>query len=209
MSIIVPTITTKNLSEYNSVLEKVEEFAKRIHIDFADGDFAPTKLANLIEAHWPTHIHADFHLMLRDPLKEIETIIAQHPHLVILHAESEHVAEVIDELNTVRIKTGLAILPETSVESAQSLIERSEHVLIFGGHLGYYGGEADLTQLDKVKDIRAISPDIEIGWDGGVSDKNVKQLSDGGIDVINVGSFIQSAADAQAAYATLEQIVNG
>src|SRR5687768_2949891 len=138
MTAICPTILAKNLPEYNSSLEKIEGFAERIHIDFADGDFASTKLTNVIEVHWPDFIKADFHLMLRDPLKEIETIISQHPSIAILHAESEHVKEVIDELNTVRIKTGIAILPETSVESVGPWIELVDHVLIFAGHLGYY-----------------------------------------------------------------------
>lgn len=203
MSTICPAILAKNLTEYTEAIERIEEFAERIHIDFADGDFAPVKLVSPIEVHWPVHIHADFHLMLRDPLKEIETIISQHPHLVILHGESEHVSEMIDELNAVRIKTGIALLPETSVESAQPLIERVEHVLIFGGHLGYYGGEAALSQLDKVKEIRAISSDIEIGWDGGANDKNSALISAAGVDVINVGSFIQNAPDPEAAYRAL------
>jgi ribulose-phosphate 3-epimerase len=200
MSTICPTILARNLPEYNSGLEKIQDFAERIQIDLADGDFAPTRTINLIEAHWPPHIRADFHLMLRDPLKEIETIIAQHPSLVILHAESQHVKEVIDELSAVRIRTGIAILPETSVESAQPLIELSEHVLIFGGHLGYYGGDADLAQLAKVKDIRAIRKDMEIGWDGGANDQTVRQLAEGGIDVINVGGYIQNAPEPEASY---------
>jgi ribulose-phosphate 3-epimerase len=207
MSVICPTILAKNLGEYTKAIERIEEFAERIHIDFADGDFAPAKLVNPIEAHWPVHVHADFHLMLRDPLKEIETIISQHPHIVILHAESENVGEMIDELNAVRIRTGVALLPETSVESAVPLIERVEHVLVFGGHLGYYGGEADLTQLDKVKEIRAIREDIEIGWDGGANDKNISLIHAGGVDVINVGSFIQNSPDPRDAYRTLTQLL--
>lgn len=208
MSIICPTILARNLPEYTANLEKVEDFAERIQIDFADGDFAPVKTINLIEAHWPDFIRADFHLMLRDPMKEIETLISQHPNLAILHAESRHVKEVIDELNTVRIKTGIAILPETMVDSTSSLIELVDHVLIFAGHLGYYGGEADLAQLDKVKEIRAIKPEIEIGWDGGANDKTIKQLVDGGIDIINVGSYIQNSPEPESAYNTLQQIIS-
>ena len=208
MSIICPTILARNLSEYNVALEKIEDFAQRIQLDFTDGDFAPSRTINLIEAHWPAHVHADFHVMHRDPLKEIETLISQHPHLVIVHAESDHAKEVIDELNAVRIKTGIAILPETSVESVEPLLDLVSHVLIFGGHLGYYGGEADLTQLKKVEEIRDLKPDIEIGWDGGANDKTVELLADGGIDVINVGSYINSAPDPEVAYRKLLDIVN-
>lgn len=202
-STICPTILAKNLGEYTAAIERIEEFAQRIHIDFADGDFAPVKLVSPIEAHWPVHIHADFHLMLRDPLKEIETVISQHPHLVIIHAESQHVSQMIDELNAVRIKTGIALLAETEPQSVADLIERVEHVLIFGGHLGYYGGEADLTQLDKVKSIREVREDIEIGWDGGANDKNVELIAAAGVDIINVGSYIQNATDPEQTFKLL------
>ncbi len=207
-SIICPTITEKSLPDYNKYLEILEEFATRVHIDFADGEFAPTKLLNVIEAHWPTHIHADFHLMMRDPLKEIETVISQHPGLVILHAESENVSDMIDELNSLRIKTGIALLPDTSVESAGPLIEKTEHILIFAGHLGYQGGEADLSQLEKIAEIRRIKPEIEIGWDGGVNEKNIERLADAGIDVINVGGYIRNATDPKSAHAKLEKLLN-
>lgn len=203
MSVICPTVLARNLGEYTEAIERIEEFAERIHIDFADGDFAPIKLVNPIEAHWPVHLHADFHLMLRDPIKEIETVISQHPHLAIMHAEAKNVPEMIDELNAVRIKTGLALLPATDPLSVAQLIERVEHVLIFGGHLGYYGGEADLSLLEKVKSIRGVKVDVEIGWDGGVDDKNTGQIRDAGIDVINVGSFIQNAAEPIVAYRQL------
>lgn len=203
MSVICPTITESTLQDFNKYLEVVATFAPRIHLDFADGEFAPTKLINVIEAHWPDDIHADFHIMYEKPLSEIETIIAKHPNLVIFHAESHEAARAIDEANSVRIPTGLALLPDTEVSSATQLIERVDHVLVFGGHLGYQGGKADLGNLAKIKEIREIKPEIEISWDGGANLENVAELQDAGVDVINVGGAIKNAPDPKEAYVKL------
>jgi ribulose-phosphate 3-epimerase len=54
-----------------------------------------------------------------------------------------------------------------------------------------------------VKQIKAIHPDVEIGWDGGVNDKNARSLADGGVDVLNAGGFIQKAEDPETAYQQL------
>jgi ribulose-phosphate 3-epimerase len=67
------------------------------------------------------------------------------------------------------------------------------------------GGTASLMQLEKIRLIKAINPNVEIGWDGGVMADNAYSLVQGGVDVLNVGSAIQKAGDPQAAFAKLQQ----
>jgi pentose-5-phosphate-3-epimerase len=81
-----------------------------------------------------------------------------------------------------------------------------DQVLIFSGHLGYHGGEADLGLLDKVAKVRAHHPEAEIAWDGGINDQNAAKLVAGGVNVLNVGGYIQNSSTPQEAYATLEAI---
>ena len=57
--------------------------------------------------------------------------------------------------------------------------------------------------LDKVDQIRKLKPTIEIGWDGGINDTNAYELAKNGIDVLNVGGFIQKSDDPEGAYDTL------
>ncbi len=54
----------------------------------------------------------------------------------------------------------------------------------FSGDLGHYGGKASLMQLEKVRLIRSIHPEVEIGWDGGASMENILSLAQGGMSVI-------------------------
>ncbi len=78
---------------------------------------------------------------------------------------------------------------------------------MFSGNLGYHGGQANLGLLDKVRDIRQHHPEVEIAWDGGINSDNAQQLMDAGVDLLNVGGFIQKSEDPEAAYATLESVI--
>jgi ribulose-phosphate 3-epimerase len=80
-------------------------------------------------------------------------------------------------------------------------------VLVFSGNLGHHGGEADLGLLEKVRQIKVHHPEVEIGWDGGINDQNVKQLVEAGVEVLNVGGYIQKADYPERAYATLKRVI--
>ena len=115
---------------------------------------------------------------------------------------------IFNQLKAVDIKSGIALLPDTSVESAAKLISQVDHVLIFGGRLGYQGSNLQKENLVKLKQAKSINPNIETGWDGGVNDSNAAQVSAAGADVINVGGFIQKSEDPEASYNRLVEIVN-
>jgi pentose-5-phosphate-3-epimerase len=102
---------------------------------------------------------------------------------------------------------GLALLPETNPEHVLDELEYLDHVLIFSGNLGHFGGAADLTLLRKVDKLKRYKPSLEIGWDGGANLDTVKQLSDGGVDVINVGGFIQLSENPKSAFEQLTSLI--
>ena len=208
MPTIVPTVTAENPHIYREEIERVSDFAGRLHIDLADGDFAPTKLINPVQAWWPEGKEVDIHLMYKKPLEHLATLISLGPSLVILHVESEgDVAAMLNEFKSVGIKAGIALLELSQPGDYIKEIEAAEHVLIFGGKLGYHGGEAQLDMLDKVAAVKEINPAVEVSWDGGIDEKNTRQIIDSGVDVLNVGGYIQKAEQPQEAYAILEQIV--
>lgn len=210
MSIICPTVTptTTDPHEYREQLEKITPLAKRMQLDFMDGVFAPTRNMNVIQAWWPDDAIVDIHLMYEDPVSQIETLVSLQPNLVIIHAEAAgDLMGMVEHLNKCNLKTGVALLKETTPADAHALILMVDHVLLFSGELGKFGGHADLKVLEKVAGIKAINPSIEIGWDGGANLGNAKQLRDGGVDVINVGGAIQYASDPQLAYDELVKAI--
>ena len=75
--------------------------------------------------------------------------------------------------------------------------------MIFAGSLGKQGGEADLLQIEKIKIVRKLKSDLEIGWDGGANLTNIRALAHADINVINVGSAISKAENPADAYSNL------
>jgi ribulose-phosphate 3-epimerase len=208
--IICPAILAGEPHEFREQMERVAPFAKRIQIDLMDGEFAPTKSLPLDQVWWPHHLTADIHLMYQRPMEHLDMLVKLKPHMVIIHNEVDvHHMHFAAELHKHDIKTGLALLRDTPEEWAEQIMHSFDHLLIFSGDLGRFGGEVDLGLLEKVKKAKAHHPDIEIGWDGGINDQNIKALIDGGVDVLNVGGFIQKAENPQEAYATLEEVIKG
>ena len=199
-AVVVPTVTALNTSDYQKQLQKIQRFADRIHLDFMDGIFAPTKSIDITDAWWQPGPVVDLHVMYKKPLEELENLIALKPNMIIIQAEAEGVAEFLDELDGLGIKKGLALLQETRVEDIEKLLPKLDHVLIFSGSLGKFGGKVDVNLLHKAQMLKKLKPSIEVGWDGGINDKNAVMLAAGGVDVLNVGGFIQKAYSAEIAY---------
>lgn len=205
VSVVVPTILTQDQNEYTSTVEKYHQFAKRIHIDLSDGTLTPNVTLNEANITWPQDLHVDVHLMSANPSTHIPILIKLHPELVIFHAEAkENLLPIFDTLKQNGMKVGVAIVKNVYPPSIKAILEAADHAMIFSGTLGQYGGTADMLLLEKVSLIQEIHQGIEIGWDGGVTLENIRTLAHGGITVINTGSAIAKAPDAQKAYAALE-----
>lgn len=206
MAVICPTITAFDTHAYREQIERVEPFAERIHIDLMDGQFAPTQSPPLSQIWLPDKIITDIHLMYQHPMNSLEQLVHLKPNLVIIHSEADtNVAHFATHLREHGIKAGLALLPATSIDSVTDLMPCFDHVLIFSGNLGHHGGHADLSLLQKVRQLKEHFARVEISWDGGINDQNAQQLVEAGVDVLNVGGFIQNAADPAAAYQQLLQ----
>lgn len=208
MAIICPTITAFDSHEYREQMERVAPFAKRIHIDLMDGDFAPTKSPGLEQVWWSNGLTADIHLMYRRPMESLEQLVKLRPNMVIIHAEADvHHMHFAGELHKTGIKAGLAILHDTPVEKIYDIIHSFDQVLIFSGKLGYHGGEADMELFHKVRKVREHHPDAEIAWDGGINEHNAPKLIDAGVNVLNVGGFVQKSENPKDAYDKLLSVI--
>lgn len=206
-TIICPTVTAFDKAEYNRQMHVVKAFATRVHIDLMDGDFAPTVSPSLDDVWWPHELEADIHLMYRRPMDYLEQLKALRPRMVIIHNEADvHHMHFAAELHTADIEVGLAILHDTPIEYAEQIMHSFDQILIFSGDLGHHGGTADMSILDKVAYVRHHHPNAEIAWDGGINAANARQLIDAGVEVLNVGGFIQKSDNPAAAYAKLEAI---
>jgi ribulose-phosphate 3-epimerase len=209
MSIICPCITVETEEQYKTVVEKYSAFAQRVQVDISDGEFAPVFLVGPDKIWWPAEWIIDIHAMVAHPMDYIDQLIALKPHLIIFHAETDvNLLPLIEKIKKYGIKAGVALLKPTVPETVADVIRAADHVLVFSGDLGHYGGTASLMQLEKVRLIKAINPNVEIGWDGGVSVDNAFTLRQGGVDVLNVGGALANADDPSKVYAAMIQEIN-
>lgn len=209
MSEIAPCITAETEEQYKEYAQKLHPFAKRVHIDTSDGEFSPSFLVPSDKLWWPAEWTADIHAMVARPSEHVKALVALKPSLIIFHVEvQEDLLPVLQFIKQHEIKAGIALQRSTVPQSVSALIEAADHVMIFSGDLGHYGGTASLMQLEKVRLIRAIKPNVEIGWDGGVTVENAFSLSQGGVNVLNVGATFANATDPSNIYATLVNEIN-
>ncbi len=201
MAIVCPTVTAYDINEFNSQLTTAARLSSRVHVDLMDGIFTSTKSPSLANLKIPSSITVDIHLMFQNPMEQLQALINLRPNMVIVQAEAEvHHMHFVAELHKADIKVGLCILQDTPVDNIQQIMHSFDHILVFSGKLGHHGGIADLKLLEKVYQIQSEFSDVEIGWDGGINDENTQQLVDAGVDVFNVGGYIQKATDPKVSY---------
>ena len=206
---IVPCVTVSTPEEYKESLGRIHHFAQRIHVDVSDGSLAPTVLIAPDKIWWPEGWQADVHVMSTQPIQLLAQLVTLKPHMITLHAETkEDILPILQQMKQVGIRVGVALMRSTVPSEVADLIGVSDHVMIFSGNLGTYGGTASLMQLEKIRLIKNINASVEIGWDGGINVENAFSLVQGGVDIFNVGGAIQKANDPKAAYDDLVKEVN-
>ncbi len=209
MSVIAPAVLAENTIAYKEQMDRIAGFAERVHIDITDGEFAPTFTVGINDLWAPEGWLVDVHVMAHNLQEYVPKLIALRPNMIIVHAEAR--SDVLGALNQIKqadIRAGLALLRPTVPRTVEQLIQTAEHILIFSGELGRFGGTASLMQLEKIRLVKAINPQVEIGWDGGVTVDNAYSLVQGGVDILNVGGAIQKSSDPRGTFARLQQEIN-
>ena len=208
-AIIAPSITVETPDQYKTAVDRYHPFAQRVHIDISDGEFAPSFLLGEAQLWWPKEWQIDIHAMVARPSEHITQLIALKPTRIIFHVETaEDPVAIINQVKAAGIGAGIALLKTTVPSTVAEAIKAADHVMIFSGELGKYGGTASLMQLEKVRLIKAINPNVEIGWDGGVTTENAYTLTQGGVNVLNTGSALSEGDDPAEIYQVLVKEIN-
>ncbi len=205
MSTVVPALLAQTKDEFEVLSARIMPFAHRVHLDLMDGQFAPSVSVPVGDIVLPKEWEVDIHVMYAQPDDYLKSIIDLKPSMIIIHSESQgELLKTVETIHKAGIKAGVALLRPTVPEDMAGLIAVADHVLVFSGNLGEYGGTANMLQIEKIRLIRAINPVIEIGWDGGANVSNAYTLSLGGVDVVNVGNALVNATDPVETYRQLD-----
>lgn len=206
MATVVPTVLATTPDEYTVMMQTARSLSLRVHVDICDGKFADATTIGLAQVHVPEGTTLDLHMMVQDPVAQLETMLSLHPSLIIFHAESKgDLAGCMKHARELGVKVGLALLQSTTVLSAEALLKHADHALIFTGHLGHNAGTLQAEELAKAAELRRVKPDLEISVDGGVNGANTALVAGYQVDVLYVGAYLQRAGDPQEAFKDLVQ----
>ncbi len=206
--IVCPTVTATNIADFKKQLDVAESLSSRVHLDLMDGILTTRTSPSLSEIGQIRYKSlVDIHLMYQEVVASLDAIIKMKPNLVLIHyLDNLNLMQIFTTLKTHKIKTGLVLssLPSDKAK-INSILVQIDHVLIFGGKLGFQGGVADLSLLPIVHWLKESYPKLEIGWDGGINKANIKIFLQAGVEVFNIGSYIQASFNPQNAYVNIIQ----
>ena len=212
---IAPSVLAADFANLQRDIEMINSSeADWFHIDIMDGVFVPNisfgmPVLDAIQKHAKKTI--DVHLMIVDPDRYITTFKKLGADVLTVHYEAcTHLHRTLQAIKAEGMKAGVALNPHTNVDLLEDVIQDIDLVCIMSVNPGFGGQSFIENTYAKVEKLKALihkknaSTLIEI--DGGVTNKNAKQLVDAGADVLVAGSYVFGAQDPIATIADLKQI---
>ena len=198
-TLIAPSLLAADFGNLQRDIEMVNNSdADWFHIDIMDGVFVPNisygmPVLKAISAH--TNKPLDVHLMIVDPDRYIKEFASLGANILTVHYEAcTHLHRTIQAIKAEGMKAGVAINPHTSVDLLKDILPDLDLVLVMSVNPGFGGQSFIENTYNKVKQLKALierkGSHTKIEIDGGVTDKNAKQLADAGADVLVAGSFV-------------------
>lgn len=192
---------------------RIAPYADMLHVDVADGVFAPAFLffPDLVarmraETAAPIHVH----LMCADAvvLSQVEQFAEAGADLISLHVENAAVAEAaLDRIAAHGLKAGMVLRVETPVAAAAPWIGRLDALTLLGTAIGVKGQGLDPKAGDRLRDVAALIAGagrrVLLCADGGIRETTVPLLRAAGAETVVLGSLAFGAEDLGARIAWL------
>ncbi|MFN7043807.1 MAG: ribulose-phosphate 3-epimerase [Flavobacterium sp.] len=214
-TLIAPSVLAADFANLQRDIEMINTSeADWFHIDIMDGVFVPNisfgmPVLDAINKHAKKTI--DVHLMIVDPDRYISSFKKLGADVLTVHYEAcTHLHRTLQAIKAEGMKAGVALNPHTNVDLLEDVIQDIDLVCIMSVNPGFGGQSFIENTYSKVEKLKALinrkktTTLIEI--DGGVTNKNAKQLVEAGADVLVAGSYVFGAQDPIATIADLKAI---
>lgn len=188
-----------------------------IHVDVMDGHFVPNLTMGVPvvkQLKKVTQVPLDVHLMISNPLEQLDWYLDAGADLVSVHMEALHgeaeVREFIARTRDAGVRPALTLKPDYPVEELEPYIADIDMVLVMSVFPGFSGQsyiEGSEDRVGKVAEMaKHLNPDLLIEVDGGVSaERTAGLVCAQGADVLVAGSGVFKAPDPQAAIGILRR----
>jgi ribulose-phosphate 3-epimerase len=195
-----------NLIRLEDDLKRIEGHADVLHIDVADGHFAPAFLffpdqvaAMRKASKIPIHIH----LMVADHvlMSQIDQFAEAGCDIISVHAENANAAQAISQIKSHGIAAGMVLKVSTTVSAAKPFLKDLSVLTLLGTAIGVKGQGLDPTACDRLREAKAmidaakLPQRIVLAADGGIREQTVPELRKANAETVVLGSLAFGAVD--------------
>lgn len=192
--------------KFKDLASKVDKTtADYVHLDIMDGKFVENKFltnSEILSLTKYTSKKFDVHAMVKDPLKYVETCAMINTEYFTFHYEAvKDVNKVIEGIKNVGLKPGIAISPDTKLESIIDYLDKVNLVLIMSVVPGKSGQKFMESVLYKVEALKHMIEEkgynIIINIDGGINEETSILAKNAGVDMMVSASFLHNQKNMQ------------
>lgn len=200
------SVWSADLLNIGADLQRIRPHADALHIDVADGHFAPAflffpDLMARVRAVSDLPIHV--HLMIESSIlaAQIDQFAEAGADLITLHAESTGLDEALARVKSHGCEAGLVLRVETPVETLRPYLDRIRFITLLGTAIGVKGKGLHEDALDRLRAVQAMLADtgksghIRVIADGGIRHETVPLLRAAGAEGVVLGSLAFGDAD--------------
>ena len=215
--LIAPSVLSADFGNLQRDIEMINNSkADWFHIDVMDGVFVPNisfgmPVISAIKKHATKPM--DVHLMIVNPDKYISDFKKVGADILTVHYEAcTHLHRTVQAIKSEGMKAGVSLNPHTPIAVLEDIIIDLDVVLIMSVNPGFGGQsfiENTYKKVEQLKNLIEYSGSkalIEI--DGGVTDQNIEQLSEAGVDAFVAGSFIFKSENPSETISDLKNLVS-
>ena len=203
-----------NLLRLEEDLQRIAPHADILHVDVADGHFAPAMLffPDLVAAmRKTTRLPIHVHLMVADEIlsEQIDQFAEAGSDLISIHVENGFAAETaLDHIKSKGLAAGVVLKWDTPVSAAAPLLDKIDFLTLLGTAIGVKGQSLSEAALGRLQEAKALigSKDIVLAADGGIRDNTVPLLRKAGAETVVLGSLAFGAPDLAARMSWLKSL---